>query len=187
TLPSAQDEQELGDVLVRALGALLALEGEAALLQDADRGDVVRGHVRVEGTLGHEAQEGGERTGRDTLAPGLLADPVADEAEAVLRPAPDVARDPAVHEDRLRDRRRVAEDVVRPMRVEGRAVAGGEAGHPRSIGVELVLVEDGEVLGLDAAEPYLVDHLTSRQGCRPAFLYVVPGPRSGAPARFSSP
>src|SRR5687767_10048728 len=65
---SAQDEHELGAVFVGHLAALLALVAEAALLQDADRGDVVLGHVRVEGTLGHEVQESGERAGRDTLA-----------------------------------------------------------------------------------------------------------------------
>ena len=41
------------------------------------------GDVRVEGTLGHELQERRERPGRDTLAPILLADPVADEADTV--------------------------------------------------------------------------------------------------------
>ena len=66
---SAQDEHELGDVFAGDLAALLALEAEAALLQDADRGDVVLGHVRVEWTLGHEVQESGERPGRDTVAP----------------------------------------------------------------------------------------------------------------------
>src|SRR5687768_13442689 len=90
---SAQDEHELGDVFAGDLDALLALEAETALLQDADRADVVLGHMRVEGTLGHEVQESGERPGRDTLAPILLADPVADEADTVLGPAPDVARD----------------------------------------------------------------------------------------------
>lgn len=79
------------------------------------------------GTLGHEVQESGERPGRDTLAPMLLADPVADEADTVLEPAPDVTRDLAIDEDRLLDRRRVAEDVRRPMGVEGCAVARGEA------------------------------------------------------------
>ena len=44
------------------------------------------GHVRVEGTLGHEVQESGERPGRDTLAPMLLADPIPDEADTVLGP-----------------------------------------------------------------------------------------------------
>ena len=140
------------------VGALLALKAEAALLQDADRGDVVLGHVRVERTLGHEVQESGERAGRDTLAPMLLADPVADEAETVLRPAPDVARDLAIDEDRLLDRRRVAEDVRRPMGVEGCAVAGGEGGHARGVRVELMLVEDGEVVGLDVAQSYFVAH-----------------------------
>src|SRR5690606_2791678 len=65
------------------------------------------------------------------------------------------------------DRRRVAEDVVRPMRVERCAVAGGEAGHARGVGVELVLVEDGEILGLDVAEPYLVDHITPARAVGP--------------------
>ena len=49
---SAQDEHEFGDVLAGDLDALLALEPEAALLQDADRACVVLGHMRAEGTLG---------------------------------------------------------------------------------------------------------------------------------------
>src|SRR3954453_9462016 len=149
----AQDEHDFGDVVTGDLDALLALEGEAALLQDADRADVVLGHVRVEGTLCHEGQKSGERPGRDTLAPILLADPVADEADTVLGPAPDVARDLAVDEDRLLDRRRVAEDLC-PVGGEGCAVAGGEGGHARGVVVELLLVEDGEVVGLDVAESY---------------------------------
>lgn len=162
--PSAQDEHELGDA--GDVDALLAIEAEAALLQDADRADVVLGHVRVEGTLGHEVQESGERPGRDTLAPMLLADPVADEADTVLEPAPDVARDLAVDEDRLLDQRRVAEDLC-PVGVEGCAVAGGEGGHARGVGVELLLVEDGEVVGLDVAESYFVAHFsTPRPGLR---------------------
>lgn len=51
---SAQDEDELGDVFAGDLDALLAREAEAALLLDADRGEVVLGPVRVERTLGHE-------------------------------------------------------------------------------------------------------------------------------------
>ena|GEM_PF-3399940 len=118
------------------------------------------GHVRVEGTLGHEVQESGERPSRDTLAPMLLADPVADEADTVLGPAPDVARDLVVEEDRPIDRRRVAEDVCGPMGVEGCAVAGGESGHARGVGVELLLVEDREVVPLDVAESYFVAQVT---------------------------
>jgi len=176
---SAQDEHELGDVFAGDLDALLALEAEAALLQDADRADVVLGHVRVEGTLGHEVQESGECPGRDTLAPMLLADPVADEADTVLGPAPDVARDLAVDEDRLRDRRRVAEDLCRPMGVEGCAVAGGEGGHARGVGVELLLVEDGEVVGLDVAESYFVAHFsTPGQACRSISLFALSDVRS---------
>ena len=124
---SAQDEHELGYVVAGDLDALLALEAEAALLKDADRANVVSGHVRVEGTLRHEVQESGERPGRDTLAPMLLADPVAHEADAVLGPAPDVARDLAVDENRLLDRRCVAENVCRPMGVKGCAVAAANA------------------------------------------------------------
>jgi hypothetical protein len=47
---SAQDEHELGDVFAGDLDALLALEAEAALLQDADRADVVLGDMRVSAT-----------------------------------------------------------------------------------------------------------------------------------------
>ena len=119
------------------------------------------GHMRVEGTLGHEVQESGEGPGRDTLAPMLLADPVADEADTVLGPAPDVARDLAIDEDRLVDRRRVAEDVRRPMGIEGCAVAGREGGHARGVSVELMLVEDGEVVGLDVTESYFVAHFSN--------------------------
>ena len=170
---SAQDEHELGDVS-GDLDALFALEAEAALLQDADRGDVVFGHARAEGTLGYEVQESGERPGRDTLAPMLLADPVADEADTVLGPAPDVARDLAIDEDRLVDRLRVAENVRRPMGVEGCAVAGGEGGQARGVGIELMLVEDGEIVGLDAAESYLVAHFsTPGQACRSIFLFAL--------------
>src|SRR4029453_1320128 len=123
---SAQDEHELGDVFAGDLAALVALEAEAALLQDADRADVLLGDGRVEGTLGHEVQESGERPGRNTLAPMLLTDPVADEADTVLGPAADVARDLAVEGDRLVDSPGVAEDVCRPMGIEGCAVSGGE-------------------------------------------------------------
>ena len=49
--PSAQDEHELGNVFAYDLDALLALEAEAALFQDANRADVVLDHVRVEGML----------------------------------------------------------------------------------------------------------------------------------------
>jgi len=157
--PSAQDEHELGNVFAYDLDALLALDAEAALFQDANRADVVLDHVRVEGTLGNEAQKSGERPSRDTLAPILLADPVADEAATVLGPAPDVARDLVVDEDRLRDGLRVAEDLCRPMGVEGCAVAGGEGRHACGVGVELLLVEDGEVVGLDVAESYFIAHI----------------------------
>src|SRR5262245_12307212 len=69
--------------------------------------------------------------------------------------------------DRPRDRRRVAEDVRRPMGVEGSTVAGREGGHARSVRVELVLVEDGEVVGLDVAESYFVAHFSlPGQACR---------------------
>lgn len=157
---SAQDEHQLGEVFAGDLDGFLALEPEAALLQNADRADVVLGHVCVEGTLGHEVQERGERPGRDTLAPMLLADPVADEANTVLGPTPDVPRNLAIDEDRLRNRRRVAKNIGRPMGVEGGAVAGGEDRHARGVGVELMLVEDGEVVGLDVAEVDFVAHFS---------------------------
>jgi hypothetical protein len=118
------------------------------------------GNVRVEGPLGHEVQENGERPGRDTLPPMFLADPVADQADAVLTPAADVARNLVVEEDRLDDCRRVAEDVGRPMGVERCAIPGGEGGHARGVAVELLLVEDREVVGLDIAESYFVAHFS---------------------------
>jgi hypothetical protein len=97
----------------------------------------------------------------------FLADPVADEAYTVLAPAPDVPCNLAIEEDRLHDRRRVAEDVCRPMSVEGCAIACGEGGHARGVAVELLLVEDREVVGLDVAESYLVAHLpTPTEACR---------------------
>ena len=88
----------------------------------------------------------------------LLTDPVADEADTVLGPAYDVARDLAVEKDRLLDRRRVAENLCRLMGVEGCAVARGEGGHARGVDVELLPVEDGEVVGLDVAESHFVAH-----------------------------
>jgi hypothetical protein len=103
-------------------------------------------------------QKGGERSRRDTLAPMLLAEPVTDEADTALGPAPDVARDLAVDEDRLLHSRLVAEDIRRPMGVEGCAVAGGEGCHARGVGVELMLVKDGQVRELDVAELYVVAH-----------------------------
>jgi len=48
-----------------------------------------------------------------------------------------------------------------PMRVEGCAVARGEGSHARGVGVELLLVEDGEVVGLDVAESYFVAHFST--------------------------
>src|SRR4029079_2419907 len=121
----------------------------------------------------------------------LLADPVADEADTVLGPAPDVARDLAVDEDRLLDRRPVAEDICRPMGVEGCAVAGGEGGHARGVGVELLLVEDGEVVGLDVTESYLVAHLSTlhpAQACRPiSKLPAHPGASSWSWPRVRDP
>jgi hypothetical protein len=87
--------------------------------------------------------------------------PVADQADTVLAPAADVARDLAVEKDRLYDCLRVAEDVCRPMGVEGCAVAGGEGGHARGVAVELLLVEDREVVGLDVAESYFVAHFST--------------------------
>ena len=56
------------------------------------------------------------------------------------------------------------------MGVEGCAVAGREGGHARGIGVELLLVEDGEVVGLNVTESYLVAQLSTlhpAQACRP--------------------
>jgi hypothetical protein len=52
---SAQSEHDLGDVIVGDLAARLALHAETALLEDADRADVVRGHMRMDGTLGDES------------------------------------------------------------------------------------------------------------------------------------
>jgi hypothetical protein len=47
------------------------------------------------------------------------------------------------------------------MGIEGCAVAGGKGGHARGVGVELMLVEDGKVVGLDAAESYFVAHFSA--------------------------
>jgi len=55
------------------------------------------------------------------------------------------------------------------MGVEGCAVAGGEGGHARGVGVELVLVKDGQVSGLDVAELNVVAHFSRPgQGVGPA-------------------
>ena len=48
---SARDKHEFGDVVPGDLDAFLALEAQAAFLQDADRADVVLCRVRVERTL----------------------------------------------------------------------------------------------------------------------------------------
>ena len=64
--------------------------------------------VSIQRTISHEKQERGERAGPDTLAPVLLADPIADQARIISRPAADVARDLAIDEDRLRDDGRIA-------------------------------------------------------------------------------
>src|SRR4030095_6590489 len=85
------------------------------------------------------ARARGARAGLDLLAPVLLSDPIADKALTLLGPAPDVARHRAVDQNRLRERRGVAEDVFRPVRVERCTVARGEGGHARGVGVELVV------------------------------------------------
>src|SRR4030095_7038270 len=114
----------------------------------------------VEGTLGQELHEGGERAGRDLLAPVLLSDPIADKALTLLGPAPDVARHRAGDPNRLRERRGGAEDGFRPVRVERCTVARGEGGHARGVGVELVVEEEREVVGLDVTESYFVAHFS---------------------------
>ena len=83
----SEDEHDLREAVL-ALGVLHPLADEPALLQDANRSEVVTCDVRVEWTLGDDVQERGERSRRHTLSPVLLADPVADEADAVLAPAP---------------------------------------------------------------------------------------------------
>ena len=155
-----QDELDFGALLATSFDPLLALASEAALLENADRGDVVVGHVGVKGTHGHDTEKPGQSLRRDTPAPMLFADPVADEADIILLPTPDVSGHFAIEEDRLRHRRRVAEDVVRPMRIEGGSIALGEARHSRRISVELLLEEDGEVVRLDVAESNLVAHIS---------------------------
>src|SRR5262249_27655987 len=98
-------------------------------------------------------------------------------ADTVLGPAPDIARDLAVDEDRSLHRRRVAEDICCPMGVEGSAVAGGEGGHACGVGVELVFVEDGQVRGLDVAELYVVAHFSMPgQGVFPTPLRASENP-----------
>src|SRR5512146_182324 len=77
----AQHEHHLDD----NFASLHTLDAEAALLQHADRGDVVLDHVRMEGTLVHELQKRGERFRRYAFPPMLLADPVAHVARTVLR------------------------------------------------------------------------------------------------------
>jgi len=67
--------------------------------------------VGVERALFDLAQKLRQRARRDAPAPVLPADPVADEALAVLQPADDVAGDGAVREDRPGHDRRIAERV----------------------------------------------------------------------------
>ena len=79
----AEDQHDLGALLAANLNFLLALESEATLLENADRSKVVLGHVSVKGTRGHDTEKSGQCLRRDTLAPVLFADPVADEADAI--------------------------------------------------------------------------------------------------------
>jgi hypothetical protein len=46
------------------------------------------------------------------------------------------------------------------MGVEGCAVARGESGHTRGVGVKLLFVKNGQVSGLDVAELYVVAHFS---------------------------
>ena len=123
--------------------------------------------MSVKGPRGHDTEKSGQRLRRDTLAPVLFADPVADEADAILWPTPDVSGHFAIEEDRLDNCRRVPEDVVRPMRIEGGSFARGEARHSRRINVELLLEEDGEIVRLDVTESNFVAHI-SRCRCEAA-------------------
>src|SRR5688572_19553253 len=115
------------------LGLLLAQDLEAALLEDADRADVVLGDVRVERAIALLVEEDLQRSRGDSPAPVLAADPVADLALAGDVEAADVAGHAAVEEDRA-SHALVGEDL-RPVRDEGVAVAWRKRRHSRRLGV----------------------------------------------------
>ena len=79
-----QDEHKLVHVSGGTTLACRWVRLEAALLEDAHRAEVVPCHVGVERAFRHDAQERAERSRRDAFSPMLLADPVADEADAIL-------------------------------------------------------------------------------------------------------
>ena len=115
--PSSQDEHEFS-VTVASNVDCLTLQTEATLLQHADRSDVVLHHVRVKWSFCHYLQEGAERSCRDALPPMLFANPITHQAKTFLGPAPHIARDLAIDEDRSSNRIRIAENILVPMRVE---------------------------------------------------------------------
>ena len=139
-----QDEHELNHNVTRNLHALLF--NEATLLEDSDRSNVVLHYVSVERTSCHLVQESGERPSRNALAPVFLADPIADQAKTFLSPAPYVACDLVIEENRLSNGVRVTEDVLLPMGIEGFAVTRRKCSHASGVGVELLLVEDRQIV-----------------------------------------
>jgi len=107
--------------------------------------------MSVDGTFRHDIQHAGECLGSDAPAPVLPADPVADEADSILLPTSDVAGYLAREKDRLNDSRRVTQNVLCPVRIEGRAIPRGKSRHSRGIVVELLRKEDGQVARFDVA------------------------------------
>src|SRR4051812_4397229 len=76
----------LGVLIGRALAY-----GEAALLQDAYRRNVVPGHAGVERPLLFQAEKGSERLAHNATSPKCAVDPVADLALPVSPEAADVS------------------------------------------------------------------------------------------------
>src|SRR5919198_82697 len=153
TRPSVEPVENLIDHPARmldVLGAPLDLD-EAALLEHADRADVARGDPRVERPLGDLGRELCERGSRQSAAPELAPDPVADQPQPVLHPAPDVPGRRAVGDDRPLHERFVGQQAP-PVRVERLAVTRREDRHRRTLRVGLVLEERVEVAGLDVTE-----------------------------------
>src|SRR6266545_6768706 len=73
---------------------------ESALLENADRSQVLHGNVRVKRARRFVLQELRERRGGDAPAPVLLSHPITNEALATLLPADDVPGHAAADENR---------------------------------------------------------------------------------------
>ena len=103
------------------------------------------GHMSMEGTGLHLAQERRQRPGGDALAPVVPSNPVADFSQAVLFKAHDVADHMPVEDDGLLGDSLVSQDPG-PVRRERIPVPGGDAGHRVRLGVQLMFEENREVI-----------------------------------------